>query len=133
VCEEGHTEACASCATDAKELGSILKLLDEWHTPELSPYFDTRLRARLRAEAEAPKSLSEVLRSFGLHWRIAPVGVLATCIIFYIFFRTHPSAGSKQLTDEASAVVDLQSLDRDADLLSAINYLETGNTDADRE
>jgi len=45
-----HLETCAPCATQLQEFRQTMALLDEWKAPEPSPYFDTRLQARLREE-----------------------------------------------------------------------------------
>ena len=46
-----HLRSCAACTEMLAEFRKTMALLDEWHAPEPSPYFDTRLRARLREEA----------------------------------------------------------------------------------
>ena len=43
-----HIASCNDCATHLRELQKTMALLDEWQAPEPSPYFDTRLQARLR-------------------------------------------------------------------------------------
>src|SRR5262249_55137735 len=45
-----HLEGCTDCAGKLKEFRATMTLLDEWQAPEPSPYFDTRLQARLRGE-----------------------------------------------------------------------------------
>jgi anti-sigma factor RsiW len=45
-----HLEGCVECAGKLKEFRATMALLDEWQAPEPSPYFDTRLQARLREE-----------------------------------------------------------------------------------
>src|SRR5438270_11921724 len=53
----GHLSSCADCAATLAEFRKTMALLDEWQAPEPSPYFDTRLHARLREEAaKAPRS-----------------------------------------------------------------------------
>jgi hypothetical protein len=121
-----HLRVCESCASEVKELSSLFKLLDEWQTPEPSPYFDTRLRARLRAERDAGKPSWKVMQSSGLRWRFAVVSGLASALIVYGLF-VAPRRISTQSGSAPSAVVDLQSLDRDADILSEINWLESGD------
>ncbi len=49
-----HVENCASCAAELASLRQTMSLLDEWSAPEPSPYFNTRLMARVREEAQAP-------------------------------------------------------------------------------
>ena len=55
--EEGqHLAGCAACAEQLKAMKATMALLDEWQTPEPSPYFDVRLQARLREEMAKPQS-----------------------------------------------------------------------------
>ena len=52
---EAHVRSCSECAGKLEEIRKTMALLDEWQAPEPSPYFDTRLQARLREEkAKAP-------------------------------------------------------------------------------
>src|SRR4051812_25537934 len=48
---DNHLRSCAGCAGTLAEFRKTMALLDEWVAPEPSPYFDTRLHARLREEA----------------------------------------------------------------------------------
>lgn len=43
-----HLAECPVCRTEWNELQAAMQLLDEWKAPEPSPYFDTRMAARLR-------------------------------------------------------------------------------------
>lgn len=125
-----HLEACTSCARDADELASVLKLLDEWQAPEPSPYFDTRLRARLRAQSNTPKPLWKLVQGEALGWRLALAIVVVGFLIGYGLFFGNPRRVSTSV-HEACAVVDLQSLDRNADLLSELSWLEDGEPGSD--
>lgn len=49
-----HVSGCAECAGKLQDFRRTMALLDEWQAPEPSPYFDVRLKARLREEAAAP-------------------------------------------------------------------------------
>jgi anti-sigma factor RsiW len=51
---EKHIAACAACSTQLQDFQKTMALLDEWQAPEPSPYFDTRLQARLREEIARP-------------------------------------------------------------------------------
>ncbi len=51
---EKHIASCAACAAHLGDLQKTMALLDEWQAPEPSPYFDTRLQARLREEMARP-------------------------------------------------------------------------------
>jgi hypothetical protein len=49
-----HIASCEACATHLSDLQKTMALLDEWQAPEPSPYFDTRMQARLREEMARP-------------------------------------------------------------------------------
>ena len=49
---EEHLHECGQCAAQLAGLRQTMALLDGWTAPEPSPYFDVRLHARLREEAE---------------------------------------------------------------------------------
>lgn len=51
---EKHLASCAACSARFLEFQKTMALLDEWQAPEPSPYFDTRLEARLREEMARP-------------------------------------------------------------------------------
>jgi hypothetical protein len=51
---EKHIASCAACSAKLHDFQKTMALLDEWQAPEPSPYFDTRLEARLREEMARP-------------------------------------------------------------------------------
>src|SRR5260370_9864335 len=55
---EKHIASCAECAAHLRDFQKTMALLDEWQAPEPSPYFDTRLQARLREEMARPSAAS---------------------------------------------------------------------------
>ena len=68
-----HLLGCDACADKFADMQKTMALLDEWRAPEPSPYFDTRLMARVREERAKPQ------RSPWLSWFRAPAlaGALA--------------------------------------------------------
>src|ERR1700690_4508859 len=54
VDESKHLASCDACTGQLSALRQTMALLDEWQAPEPSPYFDTRLQARLREEIAKP-------------------------------------------------------------------------------
>ena len=50
-----HVAECASCREELEQLRATMGLMDTWTAPEPSPYFMTRLNARMREEREAPR------------------------------------------------------------------------------
>src|SRR5271154_4464968 len=51
-----YLKTCTACAGKLEEFRRTMALLDEWQVPEPSPYFDTRLQARLREEIAKPQA-----------------------------------------------------------------------------
>ena len=49
-----HLQGCPACAGKMAGMRETMALLDEWQAPEPSPYFDTRLTARMREERAKP-------------------------------------------------------------------------------
>ena len=64
-----HLRTCTGCAGTLEEFRKTMALLDEWQSPEPSPYFDTRLQARLREEAAKPKQDRKSTRLNSSHSR----------------------------------------------------------------
>jgi hypothetical protein len=125
--DEGkHLESCDSCAQELKAMRATMALLDEWQTPEPSPYFDTRLQARLREEMAKPQA-------GWLHWFRRPVLAAALTVLMgvgvgVLFTR---NTGMYKHTQEASiteppgtAVSDLQSLDNNHEMYSDFDLLD---------
>ena len=59
---KNHVASCADCAVHLRDLQKTMALLDEWQAVEPSPYFDTRLQARLREEMARPHTRFNWLR-----------------------------------------------------------------------
>lgn len=123
-----HMEECASCTGELEQFTATLALLDEWHEPEPSPYFNTRLQARLRAEMEEPISLWDRLVARGMHgWRPAVAGALGLALVAGGMFMGISSPAPKSKSAQC-AVVDLQILDRNADVLMEMNSIDDSGT-----
>ncbi len=113
-----HTVNCIPCREELAELRSTFALLDEYRAPEPSPFFDTRLHARLReVEAASPETLWERMRSYlqfstGRSFRPALAGALAVVMLLagggtFVGLH-HPDHTAPQAS---SAVNDLKVLD----------------------
>src|SRR5262249_60666596 len=69
-----HLRSCQVCAEKLSEMQNTMALLDEWQAPQPSPYFDTRLKARLREEqAKAPAG--------GLTWFRKPIFAAVATVV----------------------------------------------------
>ncbi len=122
---EEHLRSCTECASKLEEFRQTMALLDEWQAPEPSPYFDTRLHARLREEAARP--------SWGwLQWVRKPalVGALALLLgVGVSLFRGGAPLNNSRNVVTASAqpgtpVGDLQALDKNHDMYADFDLLD---------
>lgn len=123
---EEHVRGCAACRAQADELRATLALMDEWQEVEPSPYFDQRLRARVREEAAVRPGFWAWLRKPAL----AAVFVLMIAVGVGLIDHNSPNAGPKVIPNTASqanvgsAVSDLQSLDKNEDLYANFDVLD---------
>ncbi|MGH9521802.1 MAG: hypothetical protein ACRD3E_04645 [Terriglobales bacterium] len=124
-----HADACAGCAAEVHSLRATMNLLDEWTAPaDASPYFMTRLRARMHEEKAAPA------RSW-LQWFRNPALAVAMMLLMVLsvsLFRSGSSDSepAAQHTDLAklakpgTAVGDLMDLDKNHDILNDFDLLD---------
>ena len=131
---QAHLASCDACAAKLQGFKQTMALLDEWQTPEPSPYFDTRLQARLHEEMAQ--------RAVGwLHWLRRPAlamslaaFLLGGCLaIGYRSSRTYftqldaINTAPPELSVPVfpgSAVGDLQALDKNHDLYADFDVLD---------
>jgi anti-sigma factor RsiW len=128
-----HLKGCAECARELRELQATMAALDGWSAPEVSPWFDGRLAARLRDErAAAPAGWLERLRArmqFGERANLRPLAAAALALtiavgggIYEGFTAPHPVATP---TQSASPVIrDLQSLDENSQVFQELNTMD---------
>lgn len=121
-----HLNACAECAGKLEAFRQTMTLLDEWQAPEPSPYFDTRLKARLREEAANPaRSWLQWLRRPALAVSLALMMVLSVTLIQR--GGLHPPEPPKSPIVEVmpgTAVGDLQALDKNHDIYADFDLLD---------
>jgi predicted anti-sigma-YlaC factor YlaD len=130
-----HIASCKNCAAALREFQQTMALLDEWQAPEPSPYFDTRLQARLREELAKPQAA-------WLGWLRHPAWVMSLAAVLfagaltlgvavsqksYIFQTESMSTKPPSLglpVQPGTAVGDLQALDRNDDLYADFDTLD---------
>jgi predicted anti-sigma-YlaC factor YlaD len=134
-----HLRACPACASKLVDMRKTMALLDEWQAPEPSPYFDTRLAARMHEERAKP------VRAAWLSWFRAPVlaGALALVLMMaggiglYTKGGPRPPNAPPVLAARGTAVGDLQTLDKNEDLYANFDLLDDlqvqPDVDADQE
>ncbi|HKV82504.1 MAG TPA: hypothetical protein VJP02_30430 [Candidatus Sulfotelmatobacter sp.] len=121
--ESSHLASCTACAEQLKSIRSTMSLLDQWHTPEPSPYFDVRLQARLREEMAKPQA-------GWLHWFRRPALAAALTVILGIgigLFFTHgngPVPARPPVAEVGSAVSDLQTLEKNNEMYADFELLD---------
>ncbi len=125
-----HVRACGACARELEGLKKTSALLDQWPAPEVSPYFDSRLRARLREQAAAPAGWREWLPAWG---RLAAAFVLLVALGVGLLDlgtpRTVELQGPVALRPQpkahpGTAVADLQTLDQNQELYANFDLLD---------
>jgi len=130
---EKHIASCADCAAHLRDLQKTMALLEEWQAPEPSPYFDTRLQARLREEMARPAA-------GWLNWLRHPAWAMSlAALVFagtlaigiggksYIFVAEGIPTGPPSLAlpvQPGTAVGDLQALERNDELYADFDVLD---------
>jgi hypothetical protein len=126
--ESEHLAGCSGCADQLKEMRATMALLDEWKTPEPTPYFDVRLQARLREEMAKPQA-------GWLHWFRRPVLAAALTVLMGVgvgvwytgttgMIDPGPGISDNVPPAPGSAVSDLQALEKNHDLYSDFDLLD---------
>jgi len=131
---EKHLASCAACAAHLRDFQKTMALLDEWHAPEPSPYFDTRLQARLREEMARPAAgwLGWLRRPA---WAMSLAGAVfagaltvgvATNKSYFVQTETIATAPPAPAVpaEPGTAVSDLQALERNDELYADFDMLD---------
>ncbi len=123
-----HLRSCSDCAGMLAEFQKTMALLDEWVAPEPSPYFDTRLHARLREEAA--KQPSRWLSWISLRRPALAASLVAVVVIGAAVFRleekkfSHRTPTVAAIIEPGTAVGDLQALDQNHDVYADSDLLD---------
>jgi anti-sigma factor RsiW len=133
-----HIATCAACAQELASYEATFALLDSWHAPEVSPYFDQKLAVRLREEQAAPspgwleRIKTRLLLNTGRQFRPALAGVMALLLIaggggvgISTFHRATPAS------PVSATVNDLQILDKNEQALQQMDQLLQDDTPAE--
>ena len=130
-----HVRQCSHCREELAELKATMALLDTWEGPEPSPYFLTRLDARLREEREAaPAGWFDRLRArlaYGPSMHIRPLAAMAMTLMLLVGGGTYLGVTNwdqpANQPGQAAVVGDLQTLDSNAQLLDQMEALSSPN------
>jgi hypothetical protein len=132
-----HVESCPACLDEFAGLRSTMAVMDEWSAPDPTPYFDTRLMARLRSEqAASPAGWFERVKArilFGsnMHLRPLAAGVLALMLVAGGGTFAGINMHQKAIPAESATVHDLQNLDGNAQVFQQLDSLDQNDNDAD--
>jgi anti-sigma factor RsiW len=109
---KAHVSQCNACTEELGSMRKTMALLDEWESPEPSPYFLTRLRAHVKEEREkAPVAMFGWLRRPMLAAALATV-LAAGAVGYRLIVATPPPD-----LGPGTAVADIESLDKNHDLI----------------
>jgi hypothetical protein len=135
-----HVEGCAACSREFGELRAAMGLLDQWQAPEPSPYFLTRVEARLReARQEAPQGWMARLRDrffFAPQAHTRPIAAMALTVMLLVgggaYLGVTNWVQPKAQPDQTATVVhDLQNMDSNAQLLDQLEQLGSNDNSSD--
>ncbi len=133
-----HMAACADCRKELEELQATFALLDNWTAPEPSPYFDSKLHARLReVQASEPEGFWSRTRAFLMYstgHRLRPVlaGALAVAVMLagggtFAGLYQHNASIAVQASP---TVNDLKIMDNNAQALQQMDQLLDSSDDS---
>jgi hypothetical protein len=135
-----HVAQCAPCRDELAEFKATMALLDTWEGPEPSPYFMTRLNARMRDERQAaPAGWYARLRArlaYGPSMHVRPLAAMALTVMLLVgggayLNVTQWDQPAVQPTTTAAVVGDLQVLDNNAQLLDQMEAMSSSNNNGD--
>lgn len=127
-----HLLGCPACNNKLADMRKTMALLDEWQAPEPSPYFDTRLAARMREERAKPARATwfSWFRMPVLAGALALVLMMAGGVSWFTGGRIPSELARKdgpqvpQAIQPGTAVGDLQVLDKNEDLYANFDLLD---------
>jgi hypothetical protein len=134
-----HVAECEDCKGKLDELKATMNLMDAWKAPAPSPYFMTRLSARMREERQAAPAgwfagaiarlRATVAYGPGLHAR--PLAAVALTVMLLVGGGTYLGVTDwmqpvQQPGQNAAVVHDLQTLDSNAQVLDQMEALTGG-------
>jgi hypothetical protein len=128
-----HVAECEGCRRELDELRATMGLMDAWKAPEPSPYFFTRLNARMREERAAqPAGWLARLRAlfvYGPRMHARPLAAMAMTVVLLVGGGAYLSISDLlQPPQQASAgnpavVHDLQTLENNSQVLDTLESL----------
>ena len=134
-----HVAECEACRAQVAELRATMNLLDEWKAPEPSPYFMTRMQARMREERNAApagwltRKLATLRAGFayGQVTHTRPLAAMALTVLLLLsggaYLGMTDWTHTAQQPTQTAVVHDLQLLDNNAQLLDQLESIADNN------
>ena len=130
-----HVAECDHCKNELAELKAAMGLLDQWTAPEPSPYFLSKLDARMREErAAAPAGWFARIRAafaYGSGNHVRPLAAMALTVLLFIgggaYLTVADMNRPTEPTVNTAVVHDLQMLDNNAQLLDQLESISDNN------
>jgi hypothetical protein len=139
-----HVGECERCQGELAELKAAMEALDAWQAPEPSPYFLTRLNARVREERDAEPAgwlAGRMARlragfAYGPRTRVRPLAAMALTILLLLgggaYLGVTDWNQTAQPQAQAPVVHDLQILANNAQVLNQLEALSSnGNSEGE--
>ncbi len=108
---KAHVSQCSACTEELGSMRKTMALLDEWESPEPSPYFLTRLRAHVKEERRRPRQACLAgcaVRCWLPRWPLCWPPVV---VVYRLTVATPPPSIQARCT----ALADIESLDKNHD------------------
>lgn len=138
---DAHLYACTPCRTELEELQATFDLLDNWNAPEPTPFFDARVKARVREAAAQPEGFWERTKAWwmystGRSVRPLLAGALALVVVVgggttFVSLHDHNSTQNKQPAAMSATVNDLRIIDNNDQALQQMDQLLDDNNPQD--
>jgi len=139
---QAHVAECGDCQAELARLEATMALLDTWEAPEPSPYFLTRLGAKMREEREAAPAGWLAGRwarlraglAYGPALRVRPLAAMALTFVLLLgggaYLGITDWMQPPQPSPLAATVHDLQTLDSNAQVLDQMDALSSGGNES---
>jgi hypothetical protein len=132
VAAAAHLAICPPCTEEYLSFQRTFAVMDAWKAPDPSPYFDQKMRVRLREEIAAPKMgwleslMTRIELNTGRQFRPAMAGVLALALIAGggSFAGLKYTSSTPKPTEASATVEDLQILDKNEQAFEQLDELQ---------
>jgi hypothetical protein len=133
-----HVAGCDRCRLELDELRTTMGMLDAWEAPEPTPFFMTRMNARMREERQAePAGWFARMRArlvYGQATHVRPLAAMALTAALLLAGGTYLGVTDwnppAQPMGQTAVVNDLVTLDTNAQLLDQLESISSSNDEA---